>query len=61
MMIRLLDSMMVPVHPDACGALKKKQKTIHWTLQRRIDHQNTHNDGECGRSCGIHIKRRTSA
>jgi transposase len=25
MLIRLMDSMTVPVHPDACGALKKRE------------------------------------
>ena len=27
MLIRLLDSMIVPVHPDACGALKKTENS----------------------------------
>jgi transposase len=36
-----LDSMTVPVHPDACGALKKR-KTVNRTFKRRIDHENPH-------------------
>jgi len=34
----LMDSMSVPVHPDACGALKNR-KTIHRTFKGRINHQ----------------------
>jgi len=39
--ILLLDSMSVPVHPDACGALKKR-RTANRPVQGRPDLQNPH-------------------
>jgi transposase len=40
-LVRLMYSMTVPVHPDACGALKKRN-SINRTLQRWINYQNPH-------------------
>src|ERR1019366_5421841 len=35
-----LDSTVVKVHPDGHGALKKRT-TSHWTIARRLDHQDS--------------------
>jgi len=40
--ILLLDSMSVPVHPDACGALKKNGRAVDRPLQGRPDLQDPH-------------------
>ena len=41
--VRLIDSMIVSVHPNACGALKKRQ-AINWEIKRRIDHKSICHD-----------------
>ena len=60
MFYRLLDSMTVPVHPDACGALKKR-RTGNRTFQRRINHQNSYDDRKRKDGCGIYPKRRATS
>ena len=37
----LLDSMTAPVHPDACGALKKR-KAVNRPLKRWLNHKDPH-------------------
>jgi transposase len=48
-----LDSMMVKVHPDACGALKKRQTSTR-PFKRRADHKSS--SYGCGRENrrGVH-------
>lgn len=59
-LIRLLDSMTVPVHPDACGALKKRG-TVNWTFQGRTDHKNPHVSLKFTKGYRIYSERRTAS
>jgi len=54
--VRLMDSFTVPVHPDACGALKKRCASNR-TLQWRIDYKNSHDGYKCPNCCRIYPKR----
>ena len=57
---RLLDSMTVPVHPDACGALKKR-RTSNRSFQRWIDYENSYDGRKRKNGCGIYPKCRKSS
>jgi len=56
--VLLLDSMSVPVHPDACGALKKR-RAVDRTLQGRADLQNPHDGPGRSNRRRVYPKRRT--
>jgi len=60
LLIRLLDSMTVPVHPDACGALKKR-RTSNWALQRGTNHQDPHDGRKRENGCGFYSKCRAAS
>jgi len=52
--------MIVLIHPDACGALKKR-RIGHWTFQRWTDNKSPHDGSEYTYICRVQFKRRSAS